>query len=72
MQLQLNISDIKASIFLELLEVFKKDNLVEDYQIINNLNEYEKEIIDDLNNLHSSMQDKAYKTDKFIEIDDVK
>ena len=34
MQLQLNINDYKANIFLELLEIFKKDNLVENYKII--------------------------------------
>ena len=72
MQLQLNINDYKANIFLELLEIFKKDNLVEDYKIINNFNEYEQEIIDDLKNLHSSIQDDGYKTNKFIEIDNFK
>jgi len=72
MQLQLNINDIKASIFLELLEVFKKDNLVEDYKIINTFNEYEEEIMDDLKNLHLSIQDDGYKTDKFIEINNLK
>jgi hypothetical protein len=53
MQLQLNINDFKANIFLELLEVFKKDN------------EYENEIVNDL---HLSMEDDGYKTDKFIKI----
>ena len=72
MQLQLNINDIKANIFLELLEVFKKDNLVEDYKIVNKYNEYENEIVNDLQNLHLSMKDDGYKTDKFIEIDNLK
>ncbi len=72
MQLQLNINDVKANIFLELLEVFKKDNLVEDYKVINTFNEYEKEVMDDLKNLHLSMQDNGYKTDKIIEIDNLK
>jgi len=44
MQLQLNINDIKANIFLEVLEVFKKDNLVEDYKIVNKYNKYENKI----------------------------
>jgi hypothetical protein len=69
MQLQLNINDFKANIFLELLEVFKKDNLVEDYKI---LNKYENEIINDLQDLHLSMKDDGYKTDKFIEINNLK
>jgi len=72
MQLQLNINDIKANIFLELLEVFKKDNLVEDYKIVNKYNEYENEIINDLQDLHFSMKDDGYKTDKFIEISNLK
>ncbi|MBL0709216.1 MAG: hypothetical protein JJW00_09220 [Sulfurimonas sp.] len=59
MQLQLNINDYKANIFLELLEVFKKDNLVEDYKIINKYNE--NEIINDLNDLHLSMKDDGCK-----------
>jgi hypothetical protein len=72
MQLQLNVNDIKANIFLELLEVFKKDNLVEDYKIINTLNEYEQEMVNDLQNLHLSMKEDGHKTNKFIEIDDLK
>jgi len=72
MQLQLNINDFKANIFLELLEVFKKDNLVEDYKILNKYNEYENEIINDLQDLESSLKNDGYKTDKFIEINDFK
>ncbi len=72
MQLQLNINDIKANIFLELLEVLKKDNLVTDYKVISTYNEYENEIIDDLKNLQLSSQDDGYKTDKFIEFDNLK
>jgi len=72
MQLQLNINDFKANIFLELLEVFKKDNLVEDYKIVNTYNEYENEIINDLKDLHLSIKEDGYKTDKFIEISNLK
>ena len=72
MQLQLNINDFKANIFLELLEVFKKDNLVEDYKILNKYNEYENEIINDLQDLHLSIKDDGYKTDKVIEISNLK
>jgi hypothetical protein len=70
MQLQLNINDVKANIFLELLEVFKKDNLVQDYKIVDNYNDYEKEILADLQNLHASMQDEGEKTTKFVKIVD--
>jgi len=72
MQLQLSVNDFKANIFLELLEIFKKDNLVEDYKIVNKYNEYENEIINDLKNLHHSIQEEGFKTNKFIEINDLK
>jgi len=72
MQLQLNINDIKASIFLELLEVFKKDNIVDNYTIIDGYNDYEKEILSDLQNLNLSIQEDGHKTNKFIEIDNLK
>jgi len=72
MQLQLSINDFKANIFLELLEVFKKDNLVEDYKIVSKYNEYENEIINDLKNLHHSIQEKGVVTNKFIKINDLK
>ena len=71
MQLQLNINNYKANIFLELLEVFKKDNLVEDYKIVNKYNDYENEIIDDLKQLHNAFQEEGAKTNKFIEINDL-
>ncbi|RLA73561.1 MAG: hypothetical protein DRG11_07605 [Epsilonproteobacteria bacterium] len=72
MQLQLNINDTKANIFLELLEVFKKDKLVNNYKVIDGFNDYEKEIISDLQNLQLSIQDDGYETGKFIDIDNLK
>jgi len=72
MQLQLSVNDFKANMFLELLEIFKKDNLVEDYKIVNKYNEYENEIINDLKNLHHSIEEEGFKTNKFIEINDLK
>ena len=71
MQLQLNINNYKANIFLELLEVFKKDNIVEDYKIVNKYNSYENEIVNDLKQLHNSMQEEGDRTDKFVEINDL-
>jgi hypothetical protein len=72
MQLQLNINDIKASIFLELLEVFKKDNIVDNYTIVDGYNDYEKEILSDLQNLNLSIKEDGHKTNKFIEINNLK
>ncbi|SFV75313.1 hypothetical protein MNB_SM-3-333 [hydrothermal vent metagenome] len=71
MQLQLNINNYKASIFLELLEVFKKDNIVEDYKIIDKYNDYEHEIISDLKQLNKSINEDGIKTNKFIEINNL-
>ena len=71
MQLQLSVNNYKANIFLELLEVFKKDNLVEDYKIVNEYNDYENEIINDLKQLHNALQEEGTKTSKFIEINDL-
>ena len=72
MQLQLSVNYFNANMFLELLEIFKKDNLVEDYKIVNKYNEYENEIINDLKNLHHSIEEEGFKTNKFIEINDLK
>lgn len=72
MQLQIEIDNYKANIFLELLEVFKKDNLVKDYKIVNSYNSYENEVINDLRYLNHSIQEEGTKTDKFIEINDLK
>jgi len=56
MQLQLNINDLKANIFLELLEVFKKDNMINDYKIISNdKNTYDDEVLNDLTMLSNSI-----------------
>ena len=71
MQLQLSVNNYKASIFLELLEVFKKDKLVEDYKIVNEYNDYENEIINDLKQLHHSIKEEGTKTNKFIVINDL-
>jgi len=34
MQLQIDVNTIKSDIFLELLNLFKKDNMINDYRII--------------------------------------
>ncbi len=68
MQLQLTVDDLKANIFLELLEVFKKDSLVKEYTILDTYNAYEKEVLGDLQNLHLALKEEGDHTDKFIEI----
>ncbi|MEA3315287.1 MAG: hypothetical protein U9Q30_05470 [Campylobacterota bacterium] len=58
MQLQLNVNDIKANIFLELLEVFKKDNMINDYKVINDeKTTYDDEVLNDLSMIGDSLRD---------------
>jgi hypothetical protein len=74
MQLQLNVNDIKANILLSFLDVFKQDDLIKDYQVIDNQNnytDYENEILEDLKDLKSSMCESGIKTNKYIEINDI-
>ncbi|MDF1884408.1 hypothetical protein JHD49_10685 [Sulfurimonas sp. SAG-AH-194-C21] len=68
MQLQLNVNDFKANIFLELLDVFKKDDLIKDYKIINSYNEDENQILDDLKELKVPSKNSGDKTEKCIHI----
>ena len=70
MQLQLNVNDLRANILLNFLDLFKQDNLIKDYQVIdtqNKYNDYEKEILEDLKDLKSSISESGIKTDKYIE-----
>lgn len=71
MQLQLNVNDFKANIFLELLDIFKKDNLIKDYQIIKTYNDDEQQILDDLKELKIDLKNSTHKTDKFIQLNDI-
>ena len=57
MQLQLNINDFKANLFLEVLEVFKKNNIVNNYKILNIYNE--NEAINDLQDIPNADTIKA-------------
>jgi len=74
MQLQLNVNDVKANILLSFLDVFKQDDLIKDYQVIDsksNYTDYENEILEDLKDLKSSMSESGTKTNKYIEINDI-
>jgi len=73
MQLQIDVNSVKSTIFLELLNLFKKDNMINDYKVIDNQNnytDYENEILGDLKDLKSSMCESGIKTNKYIEIND--
>ena len=70
MQLELNVNDLKANIVLSFLDVFKQDNLIKNYKIIDTktqYNDYEKEILEDLKDLKSSLDEDGKKTDRYIE-----
>ena len=71
MQLQLSVNDLKSNIFLELLDVFKKDNLIKDYKIIKSYNDDENQILDDLKEFSIDLKNSGRKTDKYIQINDV-
>ncbi len=70
MQLQLNINDYKANILFGFLDIFKQDDLIKDYKIINTqtkYNEHEQDILNDLEELKTSFYEEGVKTDKYIE-----
>ena len=69
MQLQLNVNELKLDILLEFLETFKKDKLINDYEVIPDYNKDEKNILNDLKNFNISF-DNVVKTEKFVYIDD--
>lgn len=71
MQLQLNINDYKANILFKYLDVFKQDDLIKDYKIIDaqtKYNEYEQDILNDLEELKTSLYEEGVKTDKYVEL----
>ena len=75
MQLQLNVNDLRANILLNFLDLFKQDNLIKDYRVIdtqNEYNDYEKEILEDLKDLKNSISESGIKTDKYIEFTSTK
>ncbi len=58
MQLQINVNNVKSTIFLELLNLFKKDNMINDYKIIDNKKTtYDNEVLNDLSMLGDSLRD---------------
>jgi hypothetical protein len=58
MQLQIDVNSVKSTIFLELLNLFKKDNMINDYKIIDNENTtYDDEVLNDLSMIGDSLSD---------------
>jgi hypothetical protein len=58
MQLQIDVNSVKSTIFLELLNLFKKDNMINDYKIIDNENTtYDDEVLNDLSMIGDCLSD---------------
>lgn len=73
MQLQIDVNSLKSTIFLELLNVFKKDNMIKDYKIISNASTKDEELFDDLYQIGDALNDAknglGYKTSKTVNIE---
>jgi len=58
MQLQIDVNSVKSTIFLELLNLFKKDNMINDYKIINDEKiTYDNEVLNDLSLFGDCLKD---------------
>ena len=58
MQLQVDVNNMKSNIFLELLNLFKKDNMINDYKIIDEKEDsYDNEVLNDLSNIGKAIED---------------
>ena len=76
MQLQVDVNSVKSTIFLELLDLFKKDNMINDYKIIDNKeNTYDDEVLNDLSMIGDSLKDAnnglGHRTSNIVTIQDV-
>ena len=76
MQLQIDVNSVKSTIFLELLNLFKKDNMINDYKVIDNENNtYDNEVLNDLSMIGDSLRDAknglGHRTSTIVTIQDV-
>ena len=77
MQLQLNVNDVKANILFDFLEVFKKDNIISNYKIIDNQSKttYDDEVLNDISQIGQALQDAkngyGTKTSTIVTLQDV-
>jgi len=58
MHLNIDIDTQKSSLFLDLLNLLKKDNMINDYQIMSNtsnLSSYEKELLQDIEQVSTAI-----------------
>ena len=58
MQLQVDVNSMKSTIFIELLNLFKKDNMINDYKIIDTKEDsYDNEVLNDLSIIGKTIED---------------
>ena len=76
MQLQIDVNSVKSTIFLELLNLFKKDDMINDYKIIDDEKiTYDNEVLNDLSMIGDSLTDAknglGHRTSTIVTIQDV-
>jgi len=76
MQLQIDVNSVKSTIFLELLNLFKKDDMINDYKIIDDEKiTYDNEVLNDLSRIGDSLRDAknglGHKTSTIVTIKNV-
>jgi hypothetical protein len=76
MQLQIDVNNVKSTIFLELLNLFKKDNMINDFKIVDDeKTTYDDEVLNDLSMIGDSLKDAknglGHRTSTIVNIQDV-
>jgi len=59
MELTINIDTHKSNLFLDLLQLLKKDNMINDYEIISSpskLSAYEEEVLEDIQSISTAIE----------------
>ncbi len=60
MQLNIDIEQHKSTLFLDFLNLLKKDHMIKDFEVLDNkpvLTSYEYEVLDDIAKLSNSIKD---------------
>lgn len=76
MQLQIDVNNVKSTIFLELLNLFKKDNMINDFKIVDDeKTTYDDDVLNDLSMIRDSLKDAknglGHRTSTTVNIQDV-
>ncbi len=77
MQIKLDVNNAKANILLEFLELFKKNDMLKEYKIINNQpsTNYDNEVLDDISKIGQALKNAknglGEKTSTIVTIKDV-